>query len=152
MSYFHRKFQITKVNRDSVHDLSGVTGIPGCQPTRMNLEWWRRALVLGNRRPTACVQPSLLIYVWIVTANMSFSDCCCVLCHILWFSFSTESVSPLLLTAQPPPPHKLRLPPASRFQMNTLAFLQTRHFIIQPKPEKSEKQAKWDLGKSWYDV
>lgn len=48
MSYFPRKFQITKVNRNSVHDLSGVTGIPGCQPTRMSPEEHRKALVLGE--------------------------------------------------------------------------------------------------------
>ena len=34
----------------------------------------------------------------------------------------SKSVSPLCLAPQPPPPHRLLLPPASRFQMNTWHF------------------------------
>lgn len=48
--------------------------------------------------------------------------------------------------------HKLLLPPAPRFQMNTLAFLQTWHFRIQSKPRKIRKTSKVRFRKEliWY--
>lgn len=41
MSYFHRKFQITKVNRNSLHDLNGVTGLTWVLSTKMSPYKWK---------------------------------------------------------------------------------------------------------------
>lgn len=172
MSYFPRKFQITKVNRNSVHDLSCVTGIPGCQPTRMSPEEHRKAVVLGED-PHAALCPCVCVDDDSKRVVLTWKNVTQMLKEPLVWLLQTPyqevaNSSPLLLGPLSHPvififkQERLRSLPCSSaaatsqaavtpcFQVSNeyLAFLQTRHFIIQPKPEKSEKQATWDLGKS----
>lgn len=121
------------------------------------------------------MQPSVLVSVWTMTANVSFSleECkadaeggaagvtvvdtllggykqlsllLCSPSHPLIFIFKQERLHLSLPCSSAT--SQAVVTPCFQVSNEYLAFLQTRHFIIQPKPEKSEKQATWDLGKS----
>lgn len=86
----------------------------------------------------------LLCWKWLLAASAS-SD------PFLAFHFKSRKTFAGLLSSHWQL-HKPLLPPAPRFQMNTLAFLQTWHFIIKSKPRKIRKTSKVRFRKEliWY--
>lgn len=68
------------------------------------------------------------------------------------FHFRSRKAPTGLLSLQPLTAPWATVSPAPRFQMNTLAFLQTWHFRIKPKPRKIRKTSKVRFRKEliWY--
>lgn len=72
MSYFHRKFQITKVNRNSLHHRGGSAGPAWGPPSRMRLRNWKSVGFEEGAQLQPALRTSVPAAVSELTADVSF--------------------------------------------------------------------------------